>query len=487
MRHETSGDSAGIVEAINSTYKSYQNQQKQIYSNEHGRGHYRSFFLAGIGIALSLGAVWGAYLLLKIALSGSFTAVGIHPVNAHGHAQIFGWVGLFVMGFAYHMFPRFKGTRLAWPRVARATLGLMLAGIVLRSGGEAFLDQWHGLFYAALLGGVLEVVAVVIFGAILVRTMVCAGKGLEAYEAYILTALFWFLVQAVYTTVHFAALALAPTESARLAQIALWQAPLRDIQIHGFALIMILGVSHRILDKLFHLPRPSARRSLTVLALLNVALLAEAGGFVAMRAWGHQYAALWYGGVLLLFGAVASLVWRWRLHQPVWRPDRSIKFIRAAYGWLMISLAMLVLLPVYQFGLLRVFAPDSHAAEIGFSHAYYGAIRHAATVGFISMMILGVAAKFVPVFTGVDGRTLSPLWVPFLLLNTGCTLRVVFQTLTDFAPAAFPIAGVSGLLEVTALAIWGAHLAGLMLRQGRKAGAPYSAAPPQRATHVLAP
>ena len=431
-------------------------------AEEHARGYFPPFFLAGIAIALSLGAVWGAWLLLRIAVSGSFTTVGIHQVNAHGHAQIFGWVGLFVMGFAYQMFPRFKGTKLAWPRLARATLGLMLAGILLRAGGEAFIDTWPGLLSAALLGSALEIITVLLFAAVLIRTMQISGKPLEAYEAYILCALFWFVFQTVYSAVHFTALALAPTEAALLLQISRWQAPLRDFQIHGFALLMILGVSHRILDKLYHLPRPSTRRSLAVLALINLAVAAEAGGFVAMRTWGHQYAAVWYAGVLLLFGAVASLVWSWRLDRPVWRPDRSIKFIRAAYVWLLISLALAVLLPAYQFGLLRAFAPGSPAAELGFSHAYYGAIRHAVTVGFISMMILGVAAKFVPVFTGVDGRTLTPLWAPFLLLNTGCALRVGFQTLTDFTPLAFPVAGISGLLEVTALAIWGLHLARLM-------------------------
>src|SRR6516165_8303917 len=59
---------------------------------------YRPFFKAGIAIVLTLGAVWGAYLLLRIGFLGTFTAAGLHEVNAHGHAQIFGWVGLFVMG-----------------------------------------------------------------------------------------------------------------------------------------------------------------------------------------------------------------------------------------------------------------------------------------------------------------------------------------------------------------------------------------------------
>jgi hypothetical protein len=45
-----------------------------------------------------------------------------------------------------------------------------------------------------------------------------------------------------------------------------------------------------------------------------------------------------------------------------------------------------------------------------------------------------------------------------VLINLGCALRVFGQTATDFTPNAFPVAGVSGLLEVTGLAMWGTHL-----------------------------
>src|SRR6516162_5158899 len=51
-----------------------------------GDAIYRPFFKAGIAVVLTLGAVWGAYLLLRIAFDKSFHAVGIHEVNAHGHA-----------------------------------------------------------------------------------------------------------------------------------------------------------------------------------------------------------------------------------------------------------------------------------------------------------------------------------------------------------------------------------------------------------------
>jgi hypothetical protein len=53
--------------------------------------------------------------------------------------------------------------------------------------------------------------------------------------------------------------------------------------------------------------------------------------------------------------------------------------------------------------------------------------------------------------------------VPFVLINLGCALRVVGQTATDFADWVFPLTGVSGVLEVTGLAVWGTHLVRLML------------------------
>ena len=87
-------------------------------------------------------------------------------------------------------------------------------------------------------------------------------------------------------------------------------------------------------------------------------------------------------GLVLLAGCVVTLVRDWRIFSPAEDKDRSLKFLRAAYVWLFISLAMLLALPIYQFGILHVFAPQSQAATIGFSHAFYGATRHAITVGF---------------------------------------------------------------------------------------------------------
>lgn len=423
---------------------------------------YRLFFRAGIAVVLSLGAVWGAALLVRIALAQSFGAVTLHEVNAHGHAQIFGWVGLFVMGFAYEAFPRFKHTSLAYPRWAYASFWLMLGGLLTRSLLEPLVNWWAWPGPLAVAGSIVEIAAVAIFIGVLLATLRRSTKAWEPYDYYVLAALAWFFVHTVYETVYLAATLLVSSREQLLGLVATWQAPLREIQIYGFATIMILGVSQRIFHYFYSLPAPSRRKSLQVLVALNLALVGMATGFALMRTAGHAWGTLWYGSVLLLAGSVAYLVSDWRLFSAARDADRSLKFLRTAYVWLFISLGMLVLLPVYQFVVLPAFAPESAAHQIGFSHAYYGAIRHAITVGFISLMIVGVAAKVVPTLGGIDVHKLGSLWGPFVLINIGCALRVSFQTLTEFAEPAFPVAGVSGLLEVTGLALWGSHLWGLM-------------------------
>lgn len=423
---------------------------------------YRPFFRAGIAVVLTLGAAWGVILLLRIAWSGSFTAASLQEVNAHGHAQIFGWVGLFVMGFALQAFPRFKHTSLAHPRLAYATLWLMLGGLVCRSVLQPLTTWWTWAGAPAVAASLVEVAAIGIFVWVIVATLRSAERGLEFYDYYILAALTWFFIQAVYEAVYFAATLLAPDREHLLGLVATWQGPLREIQIHGFAMLMILGVSQRVFHYFYGFPEPNRRVSLAALPAINAAIVGIVAGLIAMRTIAHYWALLWYASVLLMAGSVTVLVLGWRLFSRPLESDRSLKFLRTAYVWLFVSLAMLVLLPAYQYGLLPWLAPQSAAAQIGFSHAYYGAIRHAITVGFISLMIVGMAAKVVPTLGGIDVHALGGLWLPFVLVNLGCTLRVTMQTLTDFTPHTFPIAGASGILELTGLAIWGGHLWRLM-------------------------
>jgi len=422
---------------------------------------YRRFFKAGVVVALTAGAVWGAYLLLRIGMSKAFTAISIHDINAHGHAQIFGWVGLFVMGFAYQAFPRMRHTSLWRPDLANMSFYLMIFGIFARAVGEPLFARpmFRELAVAA---GLAELAAIGLFIAVLVNTMRLSGKPLERHDAFVLASLAFFAIQAVYDLGLMYATTGAANREDMLRIVANYQAALRDLQIHGFAMLMILGVGIRMFPPLFGLAAPGPRLVRRCFVALVVGIVGEAAFFIIMRRTGdYRWAMAMYAAMILLAGASIALTLRWGLLARPKERDRSTKFVRVAIVWLHTSMLMLVFAPLY----IRVVLPGAalspsgqEALSIGFSHAYYGAVRHAITVGFISLMILGMAGKVVPTLNGVDVRRLRALWLPFVLVNLGCMMRVCFQVATDFREWAYGPAGASGLLEVSGIAIWGVHL-----------------------------
>jgi hypothetical protein len=426
---------------------------------------YRPFFLAGLFVILTVGAAWGVLLLWKIGFGGSFTGVTVHEVNAHGHAQIMGWVGLFIMGFAYQAFPRMWHVNLPAPRLALGSWLAMLVGIACRSSAMMFTaSAWAGPVHH--FGVAVEVAAVAIFIALLFTAFRRSGQPIKPYIAFAFAALAFFLIQTIYSGWHVAQLMAAAERETLLHQIATFQAPLRDLQIHGLAMMMIFAVSIRMFPTIFGLPEVPTRRAWVAFGLLLAATVCETSLFLTFRLTGSHAAAgaMLLPWLLLPIGA-GLIVGSWKLWRPLpgtlpgaGRSDRSGKFVRIAFGWLFISFGMLLLLPVYQM-----------ISGIPFSHAYYGAIRHAITVGFVSMMIVGVAAKVVPTLRGISPEKLPALWLPFVLINLGCLLRVGLQIGTDWHPAFFKLVGVSGMLEWTGLAIWAGHLAAVMLGIGRYA------------------
>lgn len=413
---------------------------------------YRPFFLGGLFVILTVGAAWGVLLLWKIGQGGSFTGVSVHEVNAHGHAQIMGWVGLFIMGFAYQTFPRIWHVDLPVPRLAMVSCPAMLIGIFCRSTAMMFSESaWAAPGHH--IGVLVEMAAVAIFIAVLLAAFIRSRQSVQPYVAFVFAALAFFFIQTIYGGWHMAQLMAAPDREALLAQIATYQAPLRDMQIHGLAMMMIFGMGIRLFPAIFGLPEVSNRRAWTAFGLLLGAVILEMSLFLTFRLTGSHTAAgaMLLPWLLLPIGA-GLIVLPWKLWRPPPSADPSAKFLRIAFGWLFISLAMLLFLPVYQI-----------ISGIAFSHAYYGAIRHAITVGFISMMIVGMAAKVVPTSRGV-GRDKPPsLWVPFILINLGCLLRVGFQIGTDWHPAFFKLVGISGIFEWTGLAIWAGYLTAIIL------------------------
>ncbi|HUY12757.1 MAG TPA: NnrS family protein [Terriglobia bacterium] len=410
---------------------------------------YRRFFKGGIVIVLTVGGLWGVINLVQIAVRKNLLQPALVPaIHAHAHAMIFGWVGLFVMGFAYQSFPRFKYTTLWRPGLANLTFFLMLLGIGARAGAEMLQPRPVGIGLGAL-SAIAEFIAIGLFLLIISKT---AGRSLEPhspYEKFIFGALAWFLIQAVFSDFFFFAKATAGGGSELFQRIALLDPPLRDIQLFGFAAMIIAGVSQRFVPVVYGLGKPKHDRQGLIFVLMNGSLILDIFCYVGLYSTGNSYfvAGLEFSYLLMLAWAVL-LVFQLRVFTKTSEPDRSWKFIRAAYVWLIIAL-----------GMMPFFIPYSVWTHQFFAHAYWAAHRHAFTVGFISMMILGVSSRIVPILAGVSSRQISSLWGPFILLNVGCLGRVVLEVLTDHLPRiAYPLMGTTGFLEITALAWWGIGL-----------------------------
>ena len=410
---------------------------------------YRRFFKAGIAIVLTLGGLWGVIALLEISFRKELLQPALLPfIHAHGHAMIFGWVGLFVMGFAYQSFPRFKVTTLWRPRLANLTLYLMLCGILTRAAGDMLQ---HGAAALALgsVSVVAEVAAIALFILIIFKTSSQSISPHSPYEGLIMASLAWFLVQAIFSGFFFFAESTAATAGESVFRIALLDGPLRDMQLFGFAALIIAGVSQRFVPVVYGLGEAKHNYQRLIFWLINGCLALDITSYLIFFVTGNPVAAFFLeiSYLLMPLWAVLLVVQLGIFGRPS-QLDRSWKFIRAAYVWLLISMAMMPLL-----------IPYSNWTGEAFSHAFWGAERHAFTVGFVSMMILAVSSRVVPILAGVDSKQLSSLWGPFLLLNVGCAGRVGLQLLTDFAPHfAYSLIGITGIMELSAIAWWGVGL-----------------------------
>jgi hypothetical protein len=322
---------------------------------------------------------------------------------------------------------------------------------------------------------VLEAAAVLLFVVVIGRTMT-ASRSPAAWDKFVWFSLACFALAAALEPVVFLLTRPGVAPEVLIRRVANVMGPYRNVQLLGFAGVVILGVGQRILPTAFGFREVGKRTANLAFVLLAAGLVVDLAGWAAFRSTRSPGWAIasWLGTCSYASGALLIAVALRAFSRG--ERERSSKFIRAAFAWLAVACVMVFAEPFY-----------THALGLRFSHAYHGAIRHAFTVGFISLMILGVSSKVVPILQGVDVRGLSGLWGPFILINLGNGLRVFSQVATDLAPgAAFPIMGISGTLEVAGLAWWAFHLWGLLAPRPSVEAAPSGAITADRSVAAIA-
>jgi hypothetical protein len=400
---------------------------------------HRPFIAWALAFTLSLGAGWGALLLFEIGWHGRFDAVPSSHVVAHGAAQLWGFIGLFVVGIALRYLPMATSGRRPGRAFCRLLLAAFLTGVV---GGFVWSLAAREVSWVGPLSGGALVLAAALFLGFLLRQV--AGKLRATWARLISAAGVWMVLWAA-TTLVLRSRAAAEGPGA-------FGEPMRqllmELAIFGFCLNAIYGFGQKLLSGIVGsaTPRGGAveaafwlhNAGVVLLAVDHTAEVALAGPLgVAAAAAGAFCYAVGMGGFV-----------RVRRRSP--RPEVGLgvlgRYVQLAFFWLLAGLALLV-------------AADLHWTVRGLTppHAYLGAVRHALTVGFMTTLILGVAQRLLPIL----GHTLLPwprLVVPTLLLiAAGNLLRVLTELATPLGAAAFALMPFSAVLELAALALFAAN------------------------------
>jgi iron-sulfur cluster repair protein YtfE (RIC family) len=423
---------------------------------------YEKFIKAAIIIALSTGCVYGAFILFYMGIQHSLYAVPRVLIETHGHTQIFGWVGLFIMGVSYFILPRFYAVRIYSGKLANLSFYFMVAGIILVFTYRTILPINNHYFFKALImsGCFLEVTAVLMFLIVAFKTVLSAEKQeLETYETFLFSGYLWFLI----VTVAHAGIIYYMLNAGEtlIPHAAIY--PLRHIQTMGFITLVIFGVISRTLPAFLGLKTPNPKINLIIMFMLNASVFVRAVSQPLMVYYADVSLPFYYVFNTLYFTSgcvelLSILLFLYNLNI-LSKPEVDFsgmeieksyeKFIWAGIAWLIFA----------EIGMM-VFTVQESFMGIPVSHALIGSYRHAFTVGFITMVIFGFASRIIPISQGIKLHSYSLLFMTFILINVGSVLRVVFQPLavhTGSVPA-YLVMGISGFIESVAILLFGINI-----------------------------
>ncbi len=403
-----------------------------------------AFIATGLLFLLLPGTFLGVWNLIGISSAHSLTSITPASLQAHGHAQVFGWVGSFILGIGFYSLTKMQTLRRfpirsGWTSWAAWTLGVLLRWI---AGITAW--HWRTLLPAA---GILELAGFLLFWRAVRRhrpaqsTTSTPATSTPAWMLAVLLGTFALLLVLILQCFVLIHAALADSSPAvphvldqQLVVFAAW----------GVLVPTIWGFNARWLPIFAGLRDPDSK------TLLAACLLAALGVVAAFTPW------LTFSAALFLVAATLAIL---ALHiwEPALRPakteniHRSFRFfLRLCYVWLVVSC------------LLNLWA------VIGdHNGGFWGASRHALTVGFVAGMILTIGPRILPAFCGM--RTLHrPSWmaVSLVLLHAGCALRVTLEPLAyeGLWHAAWKLLPVSAFVELSAVVAFAANLFATLLQ-----------------------
>lgn len=399
-----------------------------------------TYIVTGLVFMLLPGTFLGVWNLIKISNQEEADSIAPAWIQAHGHAQLFGWVGTFILGIGFYSIPKLRKLKPFALWEGWACWALWVVGVTARWFSDIYPWHWRILLP---LSAALEVIAFLIFFQAVAshRPSGSAPKPWESWIFVVIAASLGLLASlalnlggSIQLALHASSPAFPHEFDQRYLIVSTW----------GFLVPMVWGFSSRWLTVFMGL-KPLRGSWLLAAAALNTA--GVVAGFL------ERFTA---AGVVLLGGAAMAVI-AIRFFEPAVNAAKTINvhvsfpiFIRIAYGWLLIA------------ALLGIWA-----ARAGAAPGIWGASRHALTVGFIAAMVFSVGQRILPSFCGTHVLWSTKLMLVMLvLLMTGCTLRVASEILAyqNYAAWAWNVLPVSALIELAAVTLFAVNMIITFLR-----------------------
>jgi len=393
-----------------------------------------AFITSGLFFMLFPGTFLGVWNLLQISGRESVASISAAWLQAHGHAQVFGWVGSFILGIGFYSIPKLRRGIQGSFFSAWLCWGMWTTGVAMRWTANVYLWQWRVLLP---LSATLELAAFLIFfrGVSGHRPQ---ESGKHKFEPWILVVgsastglllvLLTNLAGCFYAALRGATPAFPHLFDQRYLALLAW----------GFLVPFVWGFSAKWLSVFLGL-KPLRTNFLLTAGATNLA-----GLTFVLVGWVFTGSCLFILGATL--AAAAIRIFEPAVSEPKTRGVHNSfpAFVRLAYGWLLVAAALGVA-----------------AARWDHSGGIWGASRHALTVGYVSVMILSVGQRILPAFAGM--RILWSTKLMFLagfLLTLGCCARVVGEVLAyqEYAVGAWRALPWSALTELSALTLFAINM-----------------------------
>ncbi|HLK33662.1 MAG TPA: hypothetical protein VKT29_11270, partial [Terriglobales bacterium] len=107
-----------------------------------------AFISSGLAFMLLPGTFLGVWNLLQISGRESVASISPGWIQAHGHAQVFGWIGSFIFGIGFYSIPKLRGRATAAIRGAWICWALWTAGVAMRWAAGVY--PWHWRLFLPL-------------------------------------------------------------------------------------------------------------------------------------------------------------------------------------------------------------------------------------------------------------------------------------------------------------------------------------------------